>query len=361
MLDMSDEALAVVQSSYTVDVRAEVWLAGELLTDAVPVADGSETRDRSLSVPESVTLTVPRVDRGVTWDPGADIGHPLASYGQQVRVDFGVDLGTHTEWINRGSYLITDTEVDGDTVTVSAAGLLTLIDEAKLVTPFQPAASDTLISTARALVEPALTCAFDAALADQNASDSMTWDSERLDALADIATAWSADYRVTEDALLYWEPLTDDGDPEVELTDGAGGTVVQWQGSTSRDGAFNCVICQGELADGTQIQGVAYDGDPTSPFLYGGPFNPFPVPYTTESSLMTTVAMCRKAAATTLLRLRRQNGRRLSVSMVPHPGIIAGTIVSVTGAGLRSARCVVESMTLPYGPSEQTLIVRVLS
>ncbi|MFK0173422.1 DUF5047 domain-containing protein [Streptomyces sp. NPDC090306] len=358
---MSDEALAVVQGSYTLDARAEAWLDGELLTDAVPIGDGSETRDRSLAIPESVSLTIPRRDRGVTWDPGADIGHPLASYGQQLRIDVGVNLGSHTEWINRGWYPITECEADGDTVTVTAAGLLTLVDEAKLVTPFQPSATDTLASTVRALVEPALTCQFDGALADVLASDSMSWDSERMDALSDIATAWSADYYVTEDAILYWEPLTDDGAPVLELTDGVSGTVVQWTASTTRDGAFNCVICQGELADGTQIQGVAYDTDPNSPYMYGGPFNPFPVPYTEANSLMTTVDMCRKAAATTLLRLRRQAGRTLSVTMIPHPGLVAGDIVSVTGAGLRRARCVIESLSLPYSPSEQNLTVRVLS
>ncbi|MER5917791.1 DUF6233 domain-containing protein [Streptomyces sp. NPDC001982] len=42
------------------------------------------------------------------------------------------DLELGYEWIDRGWFLITSSAVDGDTVTVNAEGLLTLIDEAKL-------------------------------------------------------------------------------------------------------------------------------------------------------------------------------------------------------------------------------------
>ncbi|MFI6249054.1 DUF5047 domain-containing protein [Streptomyces sp. NPDC051016] len=358
---MSDEALAVVQRSFTMDVRAESWLGGELITDSIPISDGSESRDRSLAVPEQISLTVPRRDRGFDWDPGADPTHPLAAYGQQLRIDYGVQLGTHTEWINRGWFLITETETDGDTVTVSCQGLLTLIDEAKLVAPFQPGTSDTLASTARALVEPALTCVFDGALIDRAASSSMQWDSDRMEGLSDIASAWAADYFVTEDGLLLWEPVTDDGDPVLDITDGTGGTVIQWQADTSRDGAFNVVVSQGEDSSGNQIQGVAYDLDPNSPFMYGGAFNPLAVPYTEQSPLLTTIAQCRTAAAATLLRLRRANGRRLGVTMTPHPGLMTGDILSVTGKGLRNQACVIENFGLPYGPDAMSLTVRVLS
>src|SRR5690606_24674009 len=129
------------------------------------------------------------------------------------------------------------------------------------------------------------------------------------------------------------------GPPVLSLTDGSGGTVVQWQSASSRDGAFNAVIAQGEAADGTQIQGVAYDQEPGSPFRYGGSFNPLPVPYRFSSPLLKTITQCRDAAATTLQRLRRTASRRLRVTMVPHPGLMTGDIVAVTGAGLTDQPC----------------------
>lgn len=361
MLDMSTTALAVVQGSYTMDMRAESWLDGQLIADNIPIADGSENRDRSLAVPEQISLTIPRRDQGYDWDPGTDPEHPLAAYGQQLRIDYGVDIGGQMEWVNRGWFLITDSGADGDTVSVSCQGLLTLIDEADLVAPFQPSTTDTLGSVIRALVEPALTVGFDGTLTDRTVPLGLQWDTDRLAAVTEVLDAWGAEATVTEDGYLFVEPVSDAGSPVLAITDDrATGTVVRWQGSTSRDGAFNCVVAQGEDSNGNQLQGVAYDGLGDSPYRYGGPFNPLPVPYTYQSSLLTTVAQCRTAAAAKMKLLRRQAFRRLAVTMVPHPGLMPGDIVSVTGAGLTAAPCVIESMSLPYSPGEQSLTVRVL-
>lgn len=362
MLSMSTTALAVVQGSYTMDIRAESWLNGQLIADNIPVSDGSETRDRSLNVPEQISLTVPRRDRGFDWDPGTDPTHPLAAYGQILRIDYGVDVGGgQFEWINRGWFLITESGSDGETVSVSCQGLLTLIDEAQLVSPFQPSSSDTLGSVIRGLIEPALTVTFDGSLTDRSVPLGMQWDSDRLGAVTEVLNAWGAEATVTEDGYLFVEAVSDAGNPVASITDDpATGTVVQWQGSTSRDGAFNLVAAQGEDAAGNQIQGVAYDSDSRSPYRYGGPFSPLPVPYSYQSSLLTTVAQCRAAATAQLKLLRRQAFRKLSVTMVPHPGLVTGDILSVTGAGLTNARCVIESLSLPYSPAEQALTVRVL-
>lgn len=343
-------------------MRAESWLGGQLLADNIPVHDGSESRDRSLAVPEQVSLTVPRRDQGFTWDPGTDPAHPLAAYGQMLRIDYGIDIGGgQFEWINRGWFLVADSSTDGDTVTVNCSGLLTLIDEAKLIVPFQPSSTDTLSSVVRALVEPALTVSFDGSLVDRAVPLGMQWDSDRLGAVTEVLSAWGAAERVTEDGYLMIEPVSDSGTSVLSITDDRDtGTVVRWQGSTTRDSAFNVVVAQGEDAAGNQIQGVAYDSDGTSPYRYGGPFNPLPVPYSYQSSLLTTVAQCRTAAAAQLKLLRRQAFRKLQVTMVPHPGLVTGDIVSVTGAGLTAARCAIESLSLPYSPGEQSLTVRVL-
>ena len=357
MLDMSTTALSVVQRSHTMQIRAESWRDGELLSDDVPVADGGEERDQSLTVPERITLTVPRRDRGTDWSPiGPD--HPLAAYGQQLRISYGVDVGGGFEWINRGWFLITEATTDGDTVSVQAEGLLTLIQEAKFAAPFQP--SGTLQSTVQALVEPALTVEVDSALVDRSVPVGMQWDDDRIGALSEVLDAWPAVPRVTEDGVLRIEPLATTGTPVLSLTDGAGGTVVRWLASSNRSGAATVVVARGEGAAGTQIQGVAYDTDTASPLRYGGPFSPLPVPYFFTSPLLATVAQCRAAAATTLVRLRRSASRQLTVTMVPHPGLMTGDVVSLTGAGLTDAPCMIDTLSLPYSPGEMRLTVRVL-
>jgi hypothetical protein len=357
MLEMSSEALAVVQRSHTMVVRAESWLNGELLADDVPIASGGEERDRSLAVPERATLTIPRRDRGTTWDPiGPD--HPLAAYGQQLRISYGVGVGGSVEWIDRGWFLITESQADGDTVSIQCEGLLSLIEEAKFVAPFQP--SGTLASTVRSLVEPALTVEIDGALVDRAVPVGMQWDEDRLAALHEVLDAWPAVARVTEDGFLRVEPLVDTGIPVLSLTDGAGGTVVRWNSSNSRAGAFTVVVARGEDVDGNPIQGVAYDRDDSSPLRDGGGFNPLPVPHSFESPLLTTVAQCRAAAQTTLTRLRRSASRRLSVTLMPHPGLMPGDVVSVTGAGMTDVPCMIETMSLPYSPGEMQLTVRTI-
>ncbi|MFF9238377.1 DUF5047 domain-containing protein [Streptomyces sp. NPDC014776] len=356
---MSDTALAIVTSGFDMRIRAESWLGGVLLADDIPVADGSESRDRSLAIPEQITLSVPRTDGGTSWEP-IDPGHPLAAYGQMLRVDYGVDLPGHTEWINRGWFLITGSETDGETVSVTASGLLQLIQEAEMVAPFQPSSTDTLVSVVRALVEPALTVSIDSQLTDRTVPLSIQWDTDRLGALTEVLNAWPADAHVTPDGYLSVEPLGDGTTPVLSLTDGVGGTVVRWQASASRDGGYNTVVAQGEDGFGNQIQGVVYDQEPGSPLRYGGTFSPLPVPYKFSSPLLTTITQCRDAAATTLKRLRRTAGRKFTVTLVPHPGLMTGDVVSVTGAGLKNTLCVIESMSLPYSPQEMTLTVRVL-
>lgn len=358
MLEMSDAALAVVRQGYTMQVRAESWLGGILLADDIPIATGTEKRDRSLAVPEHVSLTVPRRERGFDWSPTAP-DHPLAAYGQQLRIEIGVQVGAHYEWINRGWFLITGSSTDGDTVSVEAQGLKTLLEEAKFVAPFQPASGDTLVSVTRALVEPALTVTFDSALTDRAVPLGMQWDEDRLGALHELLDAWPADARVTEDGYLLVEPVADPLVPVASLSDGTNGTVVRWQGSASRDGAFNAVVAQGEDSAGVQIQGVVYDTSTDSPFRYGGPYNPLPVPYTTYSPLLSNVNQCRAAATATLQRLRRTASRRLQVDLVPHPGLLPGDLVSITGAGLDDVACVIEEIETPYTPDTQTIYVRV--
>src|ERR1700759_2681921 len=154
MIDVSDTTRSILGGSYTYLVRVSAWLNGELLADDVPISDASEESDRTLTVPERVTFTVPKVVDGYDWTPHDDL-HPLAAKGQTLTVALGIGAGTDgPEWFQRGEFLITDTEEQEQTVVVPAVGLLALIDEAKFVSPFQPVG--TILSTVRDLIEPAL-------------------------------------------------------------------------------------------------------------------------------------------------------------------------------------------------------------
>lgn len=360
MITLSDEALSVLTRSHKRRIMVESWRGSEMLSDAVPVDAASEETDRRNGrVPERVTLTVPRIYRGESWSPIAD-DHPLAANGQRLRIQLGIGLGNgRTEWFQRGWFLINNSDVDGDVVTVEAVGLTALIDEARFVSPFQP--SGTLVSTLRALVEPALTVVVDAGLTDRSVPAGINWDDDRMGAVQELIDAWPADWRVTEDGYLSVFPATPSTTPVLALTNQAGGSIIQATGGSSRDGGFNVVVATGTASDGSQVQGVAYDY--TGPKAYGGPYNPLPVPFEYASPLLTTVFQATRAAQTILARKRRETGREFRVEMVPHPGLQTGDVVSVTTDDYTNLACTVEALSLPYTAAggSQVLTVRSLT
>lgn len=355
MIELTAEALSVLTRSWQMHLRVESWLGDELLHDDVPVAAASEEVDRSLRVPERVTLTVPRVDRGVSWSP-TDPLHPLAAEGQQLRVQLGIGLGgDRVEWMQRGWYLVDEAHPVGDHVSVTAVGLLHLIDEARLVGPYQPAG--TLAVTLQGLVEPALTVDVDAALVDRAVPTDINYADDRLGAVLELLDAWPADARVAPDGVLTVVPASEPTGPAViALTDGVGGTVIEATGESTREGAWTAVVARGTASDGAQVQAVAYQG--TGPRAAAGDFNPLAVPYFFHSPLLTTVGQCTAAARTVLARLQR-GGRPYAVEMVPHPGIETGDVVDLVTAEY-TGLAVVETLARPWtaGGGSQRMRVR---
>lgn len=346
MITVSDAARSVLGRSFVYHVRVESWLGGELLADDIPIVSGSEDSDRALSVPERVSLSVPRLDRGVTWSP-VSADHPLAANGQRLKVSLGIGVGGGVvEWLTRGWVVVESAVTRGDVVDVTGVGLLSLIEEARLVSPFQP--SGTLGSTLRGLVEPALTVDLSAAPTDRSVPAGMNWDEDRLGAVYELLDAWPADITVDPEGFLAVTP-TSTGSPVGALTDGAGGTAVSVDGESTREGAANVVVARGNASDGGQVQGVAYDT--AGPKRMGGPFNPLPVPTFYYSPLLTTVAQCNAAAATILARRKRETARRFTAECVPDPTLVLGDVLTVTTAELDAVPCSVESLTLPYTAS----------
>jgi uncharacterized protein DUF5047 len=355
MITLSATALGVAKDSHRPYMAIESWRGSTLLAAAVPVDTAVEECDRSLRVPERLTLTVPREVDGVDWSP-TSADHPLAANGQTLRVKLGLGLGgTTVEWFQRGVFLIHDSTVDGDTVTVNAVGLLQYLDEARLISPFQP--TGTLVSTLRALTEPALTVAVDSALVDRSVPTGINFDEDRLGAVLELLDAWPADAQVDPTGYLRVTPPAQSIVPVLALVSSAGGTIITATGGSSRDGAFNVVVARGTASDGGQVQSQAYDTS-GGPKAYGGLFNPLPVPFFYASPLLTTVAQCSAAASTVLARKLRDGAREFTVDMVPHPAIQHGDVVTADGA-----ICMVQGLTLPYtaGGGSMALTLKVVA
>lgn len=347
MITVSAECASVLASpAFVYRVNVESWLGGTLLAASIPVSAGGEETDRSVNVPERITLTVPRVSDGFDWTP-ASATHPLAAKGQRLHVKLGVGLSQRrTEWFARGRFLIEDSEPDGDSVQVAAGGLLELVNEAHLISPYQP--SGTFVSTVRGLVEPALTVLVDGSLTDRSVPGSINFDEDRLSGLNTVLDAWPAAGYVDPEGYLRLAAPSQSTTPVLSLVDGAGRTVIDAGGGSSRQGGANVVVARGTAADGSQLQGSAYIT--TGASAYGGPYNPLPVPYFFQSPLLTTADQCNAAANTIAARRQRLQNAEYRVSMVPNPTVQAGDVVALTSArlGLAATPCTVERLTLPY-------------
>jgi hypothetical protein len=353
MIETTAAAQSVLTGSFRYYQRVESWLDGVLLADDVPVDRGGEESDRSLAVPERISLSVPRVKDGYDWTPTTD-DHPLAANGQRLRVLLGVGIGNGiVEWFQRGEYLIHSADAEGQTVNVTAVGLLYLVQEARLVSPYQP--SGTLVSTLRGLVEPALTVVVDAGLVDRSVPTGINYDEDRLGAVNELLDAWPATAQVTPYGYLLVSPVVTPTVADLDLASiGATATVVDVAGSSTRDGGINAVVARGAASDGGQVQGVAYDLS-HGPHAYRGPFNPLPVPEYFYSPLLTTVAQCNSAAAGVLARKLAGTQQRHTVTCVPRPDLLVGDAVSLDGV-----LCTVEALSLPFtsGAGAMSLTVR---
>lgn len=315
MIEVSELAAALIAGGHTSQrtVRVESWRDGELLADSVPVHSGREDVDRTARIPERVTLRMPRMVDGFDWSPGDDPDHPLAPYGQRLRIQLGLPAGPETEWIQRGEYLINDVKPERDEVVVTAVGLIALIEEARLVAPYQP--TGTMVSTMRGLVEPALPAVFHTDLPDRAvpAAGLVNYDEDRLGAVNELLGAWPARARVTNTGYLLVEP--DDPPDAADFTLDPATTLIRAVGGQTREGAYNVVVARGTASDGTQLQAVSYVA--VGPLAYPGPFHPLPKPLYFFSPLLSSVGQCRAAAQTRRQRMLREYVAPTVADVVP--------------------------------------------
>jgi hypothetical protein len=361
---------ALTSRSFRMICRATITRAGRVLARDLPVDIGREEGDRSLRVPERVTLQIPKRINGQEWT-GDGYDSPIAPYGQRVHIKVGIDLGADGyEWINRGEFLLHDSDLSGPTVTIVAVGLLALHEEARLVSPFKP--TGTVFSCIRKLVEPGLTVVKHPDVVDHAVNAGLAFDDDRLGCILTLCQSISARPMVNPAGYLDILP-GDQPNPEVGYQDGAylmrfhdpswtyqRPSVVDVATSASRDGIINAMVVRGETSAGLPVQGVAYDQS-GSPGSFGGPFNPMPVPEYFYSSVVPTKGIATLVARTMLNRRLAPYRRSWQLKSVPIPFYQVGDHAEYYyGQGDETyASTEVESLVMPYtaasGPMEMTI------
>ena len=321
--------------SHRVVCRVESWLDGVQLAGDLPVTEGSITYDDTGTLKRRLSLTVPARTPAGTLDPAGDPSAPLAAYGQRLHVALGVGWPNGAvELADHGWYLITSWERDDaeGTIAVEAFDLAQLLVDDRLTAPSSPPANATFGSEFARLMDGLLPAVVDPGLVDRAIAGTTVWDRDRDAALNTLCQAWPARWYVGDDGAAHvaptWPAVTAASTPDVELTDGVGGTVVTRARRSERGALYNVLVVDGRQPDnGTaRPHAVAQITDAASPIRATGPYGRVVRFY--ESDLITTQPQAQNTADS-LLVTYASAGRVESATAVPDPALQLGDVARI--------------------------------
>lgn len=324
-----------------------------LLAESVPVIGGNATGAVGQQVPEQVTFTVPRFTpalhgrRGrMDWMPRTPYD-PLAKHGVVLHVSIEVEssitgASESGRWDTRvGTYRVHDWDSDGDTVTVTAQGMLLAALEDRFVVPHSTTGG-MLSAELRRILPPGMGVTIDPALADRRCPD-MSFGDDRIDALYEIADAWPARLRTDPYGnLALLPPLPTTPTPVLSLTDGhetvfvgkRHEVVIGTSYSDTRAGVYNRVVTRGQEADTVDVPSVWAVAEVTEgPMSVHGPYGAVTLYH--ASPLYTSYGLAAKGAQTRLETVTRA-ARSLPVQAAPDNRIELDDPVEVISGGVRS-------------------------
>lgn len=303
--------------------RITSWLGGRLLAPEIPIVSGKVTAKLDDTVLEQLTVNVARWSRPeegadvVDWRP-ATTDAPLSRYGQTLDVSILVtSVITGQTWETRiGRFQIkTWNDDDAGLIEVKAESLLARPRDDKMRTLSNP--SGTFSSEARRMLPPGMGMSFDPALTDRAVPQSLSWSTDRLKNLNELAQAWPALIRIDEwGQLVFRAPLPDVPSPVLTLKDAENGTLISAPQSDTRDGAFNVVIATSSNSATADVQGVAEVA--SGPMSVYGPYGA--VIREWSSPLLENTSQANAAAATMLAESTRP-AQAVPVRIAPDPRI----------------------------------------
>lgn len=373
MQEVSADWLAALQGSYQPTVRVDAWYDGELVHENIPVADGQVTLDRSRAIAGSLSLSAASPDGSLipsSWES------PLAPYGSVLNVRAGIAYGAESgETVSLGWYVIdaadpkewwvpyrpsADLTVEpewvcrGTLVQVTAADRMTLLDEAKFVTPEAPESLTSILGEISRLARDYVPVDDFDGKVDTAVPRSITYQTSRveaLQALADVIGYW---VRMSPGGGLTLVPQAPSGTPVWSVTVGEFGTVAEWSRRQERAGLRNGFVSRGQKADGTPVQGFAVEN--TGPLRWGGPLGSIPEEYT--SNLLTTDTAAEADAQARLTRMIRERVSPVSVKCVTNPALELDDTVSIVLPD-RTLIGQVSQLTIPLGAATMSMVVTV--
>lgn len=318
--DPYGQPLPVLGGGITFDATADVWASGEITVSA------------AWPGPNDETITV---------------------FGGEVYLARGIDTGqAGIRWAGLGYFRITATAQDdaaNGPIRLTLDDRMMTIIESRLIAPRIYPRTTTVADVVDDLageVYPGLVVEYDSNTGARTLGRQITAEENRYEALLDLADGLGQIVYFDERGILVFRDIPDETDPVWTIKAGRGGVQVNANRSLTRIGVYNAVVARGEgMDDIPPVQAVAYDGSPTSPTRWGGPFGMIPMFY--ASPFITTVEQARSAA---IARLRRVLGApyTVSLSVVPNPALRPYDPIRVIYSNGNRETHIVEKYTIPY-------------
>ena len=352
--------------SHAMMVRVDAMRNGERLppdvigednyAQGLPVAAGSRiTIDSSSKVRRQLDLRLsdPRLN---PRDPSS----PLAPYGTELVVQYGIRYLAGTEYVPVGVFRLDEARggIAGGEVAITAPDRSRAIADAEFLTPRASSVGLTIPLQIAELVREVLP---GADVLDLIGSVAVTprviWERDRWGAIETLATSIGGEVLFDPQGRFVIRPVPSPSAlPSWWLQIGPSGTIIKGESLISRIGVRNAVVARGERADDAlPVFAIAYDDDPGSPTWWDGPFGQAPLIW--ESPLLTTTKQARDAAHGLLERYRAAI-RELSLEMVPQPLLEPGDVVAVQYQDYSLDRMMLTRAELSLTPQPMTIVAR---
>lgn len=332
---------AALRGSYVPTVTVDAWYDGRLVAADLPIGSGKVTVDGTRSTAGSVTVNSGSPDVSLVptrWDSA------LAPYGSQLHVRSGVRYGSGaTQTVSLGWYRIDNSDPNerwvaygppedrrwtcqNAEVTVQGSDRMSLVDDARFLSPEAPASTASVLDEIRRLVQDIVPVTDLALVVDAPIPASITYQTSRVQAVQALADVLDAVARLDPDGALELIPKSATGSPvwTVEV-DPDRGDIVSWGRTLNRTDLYNGVISSGTTAEGVPVQASAIEVN--GPLRWGGPFGQ--VPYAHSSPLITTATAAQADAQTRLSRLIRERVAPVRVMCAPNPALEWNDVVGL--------------------------------
>lgn len=333
MLPVSDAFLAAIRGSHAI-VSSAVILTPPGQTGVNPIgnsldiASGSVTLDATADIRGSADLTVAEA-----WAT-ANTTDDLVPYGTEIAINRGIAFGGSViQRVPLGIYQLVDVEQNDapkGSIRLTLQDRMSAVIRSRLPMPINFVSGTSyntifnrLINNATDGAIPGSTIIWDDTTATGSAKTlarGLVCEQDRFGFLNNLITGlgkiWYWDYR----GILVVKSLPSSTTPVWSADSGENGVLVSAARGLTRQNVYNAIVVTGEGLDAaiTPPVATAYDLDPLSVTLWGGPFGKVPDFYSDPSVTDTA-----SATASANLQLAKAKGLPYNVdfTQIPNPAL----------------------------------------